>query len=220
MANANDLFAVVKRVIASVTALESLRDLDSIILENSFEVCDDEKKFIFRTRQHQVLFYGADDPSDFRILNRYRPFHVKLLSPVLKEEVMNVYRAAWTLCYPLLGAEQVKVTSTVNDVNLGYVDEVARWWSFGLALDVKDADGKILLLIRDRSSRAFWKCNQKKTFQILDTKRALVGYISEEASTAYSSFFAIGFSPTLGVHEKALVMAAALMLVSDAGIIY
>lgn len=196
---------------ALLSALDSLQTLTHVQLEQPFEFYDPQKKFIFHTNG-QILFYGAEQ-AEFKDNSRGRAFHIKILSPLLLDEVLNVHRKKGVGFFPCFGTEHMKITSPMGQ-NFGFVDQVSRNWSCFLDLEIQDSDGKKLLSIRDISKgKTMFNCFRMKDFQILDLQRKVIGTIVEEDYSNSAYIYHITFLSDLNVKEKALVMAATLMMV-------
>lgn len=210
---AYNLLTVVQQIkdTALLSALDSLQSLTHIQLEQPFELLDPQKKFIFHTNG-QILFYGAEQ-AEFRANSRGRAFHIKILSPLLLDEVLNVHRKKGVNYLPCFGTEHMKITSPMGQ-NFGFIDQVSKNWSCFLDLNIQDSDGKKLLSIRDISKgKTMFNCFRMKDFQILDLQKKVVGTIVEEDYSNSAYIYHITFLSELDVKEKALVMAATLMMV-------
>lgn len=193
---------------ALLSALKSLQNVDHVQLEHPLNPTPEETpKFIFRNPVNdQILFHAQELQTSYK--NQRRSFHFRLLSPVLKEPILNIYRRK--IQRFSLGNEHLIVKTPFNR-DYGFIDQMS-WWTCGFKLDIKDLNGKTRLRLQCQENPL--SCfGSFRNFVILDEQNEEIGIIQRENSSELSNNYDVKFPANLDVNLKALILATVLLVV-------
>lgn len=190
-----------------VSAVNILDTIKSIQVEETINEIDHRKRFIFRGgSQGQTLFYGSLERTVGT--GKGRGFVVKILSPILMEEVLVVTRKKTWVC-PICPCEHLTITTPLGQT-FARIDS-KFWTSWGLNFIARGASKKVVLFLKQAKCCSF---GGLEVFQIIDPNAGVVGIILEELFENKSHSFKIQFDTELDVNSKAIVLAVGILFVS------